>query len=337
MSRVLLVVGYVWPELSSAAGRHMMSLLNLFSENEWRVYFASAAAKTPLSIELSEYGIKSSSIELNSSSFDTLVRELNPLVALFDRFMTEEQYGWRVKSACPNCLCVLDTEDLHSLRFMRELELNQVKESIKGWEMLHRELASIYRSDLSLIISDYERDLLVELYEVPEDLLIHVPFLVNNERKGGLEYSKREHFMAIGNFRHKPNWDAVLYLKAEIWPLIRKQLPEAELHIYGAYLAPKVMQLNNKKEGFNIKGWVDDSKEVMGKARVCLAPLRFGAGLKGKLIEAMECGTPSVTTPVGAEGISGGMLWPGFVAEDSEVFARKAVELYANKTTWNLA
>src|SRR5690606_24068137 len=93
-------------------------------------------------------------------------------------------------------------------------------------------------------------------------------------------FAAREHFIAIGNFRHEPNWDSVLWLKHQLWPLIRRRcaplsdrLPE--LHIYGAYPPPKATQLHNPKEGFHIKGWAEDAGEVMRQARVCLAPLRF--------------------------------------------------------------
>jgi len=126
----------------------------------------------------------------------------------------------------------------------------------------------------------------------------------------------------------------VLWLKQEIWPIIRKKLPQAELHIYGAYPPPKATQLHNPKHGFLIKGWTQDAKQVMTQARVCLAPLRFGAGIKGKLAEAMFCGTPNVTTAIGIEGMHQNLPWSGDVAYSAEQFAHLAVELYQNQTQW---
>jgi glycosyltransferase involved in cell wall biosynthesis len=142
--------------------------------------------------------------------------------------------------------------------------------------------------------------------------------------------------MTIGNFRHAPNWDAVLYLQ-KIWPLIRKQLPKAELHIYGSYPPPKATALNNPKTGFLIKGWADNAYDVMQSARVCLAPLRFGAGIKGKLLEAMIMQTPSVTTRIGIEGMHNDLPWPGKVANNTEDFANAAVELYNSQTDFKHA
>jgi glycosyltransferase involved in cell wall biosynthesis len=150
-------------------------------------------------------------------------------------------------------------------------------------------------------------------------------------------FEERKNFIFIGNFLHEPNWNAVQYLKETIWPLIRKELPEAVLHIYGAYPSQKVLQLNNVKEGFLIMGRANDAQEVVCNARVVLAPLRFGAGIKGKLLEAMQCGTPSVTTTIGSESMHGDLPWNGFITDDVADFADAAVQLYENKTIWQKA
>ncbi|MGB5651436.1 MAG: glycosyltransferase family 4 protein, partial [Sedimenticolaceae bacterium] len=107
--------------------------------------------------------------------------------------------------------------------------------------------------------------------------------------------------------------------------------------IYGAYPPPRATQLNNAGQGFHIRGWADDAHQVMRRARVCLAPLRFGAGLKGKLVDAMSCGTPNVTTSVGAEAMHAELPWSGAIADDPEVFARLAVGLYQSKDQWQQA
>ena len=104
--------------------------------------------------------------------------------------------------------------------------------------------------------------------------------------------------------------------------------------IYGAYPTQKVTDLHNEKEGFIVKGRAEKAQEVISKAKVLLAPLQFGAGLKGKLIDAMQNGTPSVTTSIGAESMHRDLPWNGFVEDNPERFAEKAVELYANKELW---
>jgi glycosyltransferase involved in cell wall biosynthesis len=345
----LLVLGYVWPEPnSSAAGSHMLSLLTFFIHQGWQITFASPAQQGEHKVDLTELGIDEKTVALNCSSFDDFISELNPNMVLFDRFMLEEQFGWRVKKYCPDAMRILDTEDLHSLRYARHQALKQNRHLTKldlNSDIAKREIAAIFRCDLSLIISDYELELLKNHYGVPEHILLHCPFMLDlqNFVPSQNSYSDKQHFISIGNFRHEPNWDATLFLKQIIWPLIRKKLPKVELHIYGAYPPPKVTQLHNLKEGFLVKGWAEDAKQKMQQARVCLAPLRFGAGIKGKLAEAMFCGTPNVTTNIGIEGMAMGSDWSGLTTDLDKFdnrkgsavhFADHAIQLYQNEVLW---
>ena len=107
--------------------------------------------------------------------------------------------------------------------------------------------------------------------------------------------------------------------------------------MYGAYVSEKAKQLHNEIEGFLIKGRAESVIDVYSKARILLAPIPYGAGLKGKLFEAMQIGLPSVTTPMGAEGMHGTLDWNGFIAADDTDFIAKTVELYSNKSLWETA
>ncbi|QPK06173.1 glycosyltransferase [Vibrio kanaloae] len=337
----VLAIGYVWPEPnSSAAGSHMMSLLRLFKRQGWSVEFATPAQETEHMIDLSEEGITSQSIQLNCDSFDQYIEELQPDVVMFDRFMMEEQFGWRVEKVCPNAFKLLDTEDLQFLRNARHEAVKKEMELTKAHlysDLAKREIAAILRCDLSLIISSYEMELLQSEFNIDPKLLHHLPFMVdlNTLPESTKSFEERQHFMTIGNFRHAPNWDAVLQLQ-KIWPKIRKQLPDTELHIYGSYPPPKATALHNPKTGFHIKGWAKDAQEVMEQARVCVAPLRFGAGIKGKLLDAMKLQTPNVTSEIGSEGMlpQGELQWPGAVADDIDEFVEQAVALYNDEEKW---
>ncbi|WP_024591898.1 MULTISPECIES: glycosyltransferase [unclassified Pseudoalteromonas] len=338
----VLVIGYVWPEPnSSAAGTHMMSLLNAFRAQNWDVEFATPAQRTDHMVNLDDFGITSQSIALNCDSFDEYVKAYNPDIVMFDRFMMEEQFGWRVDKHCPHAIKILDTEDLQCLRNARHEAFKGEREfttSDLHSDIAKREIAAILRCDLSLIISSYEMSLLNSVFKIEPSLLHHLPFMVDLSSlpTSTKTFEQRQHFMTIGNFRHAPNWDAVLYLQ-KIWPLIRKQLPKAELHIYGSYPPPKATALNNPKTGFLIKGWADNAFDVMQSARVCLAPLRFGAGIKGKLLEAMIMQTPSVTTNIGAEGMHNDLPWPGKIANTADDFANAAIEMYTNQSDFEQA
>jgi len=355
----VLVIGYVWPEpRSSAASGHVMQILETFLQQGWDVTFSSPAGIGEHKADLLALGIGECPIELNNSSFDSFVAELAPDIVLFDQFMMEEQFGWRVEKHCPHALRVLETSDLQSLRHARHQRLkDRLKasddqddfsslfapalreefEHMADTDLAQREIAALYRCDLCLMVSEVEIELLVEQFKVPRSLLHWCPLMLDNPPAGCSPFADRAHFLSIGNFRHAPNWDAVLWMKTTLWPLIRQQLPGAQLHIYGAYTPPKATALHNPAQGFHIMNWAEDALQVMSGARICLAPLRFGAGIKGKIVDAMLCGTPNVTTPIGAEGMHGDMPWPGAIAQSATTLAEAAVHLYQDQAAWSAA
>jgi hypothetical protein len=344
--QTLLIIGFVWPEPnSSAAGGRMLQLINQFQQQGFEITFVSAAMDSDFMVDLSLLNVAKKSITLNCSSFDVFIKELNPSAVLFDRFMIEEQFGWRVAENCPNALRILDTEDLHCLRQARQKAFTTNTEftilDILKEEVAKREIASILRCDLSLMISEFEMELLKTTFKLDEKLLYYLPFLLEPISEATFEempsFEERKDFIFIGNFLHEPNWNAVQYIKESIWPLLRKELPDAELHIYGAYPSQKVTQLHQPKEKFFIKGRANDANEVVRNARIVLAPLRFGAGIKGKLIEAMQCGTPSITTTIGAESMRGEFSWNGFVTDNISEFVNKASQLYQDENLWKTA
>jgi len=238
----------------------------------------------------------------------------------------------------------LDTEDLHSVRNSRELALRNENPDFRDFlnnDISFRELASIYRSDLSLIISEWELDFLIRHFRVPAALLLYLPFLpeplTEESFQNSPSFEERHGFMTMGNLKHGPNLDAVFYLYKEIWPRITERMPSAEMFVYGAYTPSDLASRFRNNGSFRIMGRADHKKEPYSKHRVCLAPLRYGAGLKGKLIDAMRFGTPSVTTSIGAEGINGELAWNGQISDDADSFASEAVAIYSNKEEWDQA
>jgi len=339
----VLIIGFVFPEPnSSAAGGRMVQLISIFVAQGFEVTFASPAMDSDYMVDLNSLGVAKKTIALNCSSFDVFVKELNPSIVLFDRFMIEEQFGWRVAENCPDTLRLLDTEDLHCLRLARQKAFKENRlfstDDLLVTAVAKREIASILRCDISLMIAEYEMELLQTVFKIDSSLLYYLPLLLESIADSTIQklpsFEDRNNFVFIGNFLHEPNWNAVQYLKETIWPLILKHKPEAVLQIYGAYPSQKVVQLHKPKDGFYIMGRANDAQEVVRNAKVVLAPLRFGAGIKGKLVEAMQCGTPSVTTTTGAESMCGNLPWSGFITDDAQVFADKALELYNDKQLW---
>lgn len=328
----LVIIGLVIPEpASTAAGHRMMQLIDLFKEKNYKITFLTSANN----VEFSEK-IEIQKIEINNSGFDDLITKLNPDIVLFDRYISEEQFGWRVSENCPNALKMLDTEDLHFLREARRKAFTE-KQKIENQDFINdifkREIASILRCDLSLIISEFEVNLLISTFKMNPEILHYLPFLTEEINRNSKPFEERKHFVSIGNFLHEPNWQTVLQIK-KIWKAIRKKLPETELHIYGAYASEKVFQLHNEKEGFIVKGRAESVEKILNEYRILLAPIPFGAGLKGKLWESMKFGIPNVTSTIGAEGMHGNLDWNGFIEDSDEKLIQKSVELYSDENLW---
>ncbi|WP_270088903.1 glycosyltransferase [Sphingobacterium sp. SYP-B4668] len=339
MHQRLLIIGLVWPEpSSSAAGIRMRQLMTLFVSEGYDVTFACAASKSPYSLPLHDLQVHEVSIALNDDSFNHFVQTLAPDIVLFDRFMIEEQFGWRVAQECPHAMRILDTEDLHFLRHARQKQGTHLNPNIYN-EVTKREIAAILRSDITLIISKEELRLLTHTFRIDSRLLCYLPFLEPKITTAVTSlwnsFALRKDFVFIGNFLHEPNWQTVLRLKNEVWPLLRKKVPQSHLYIYGAYTPPKALQLNNPKEHFHIAGRAEDARQTISQYRLLLAPIPFGAGVKGKFIDAMQTGTPSITTHIGAEAMSStNQPWPGAIEDDIPLFVERAAALYHDQEAW---
>lgn len=326
-----LVLGKVWPEPSStAAGRRTLDVIIALQEAGWELHFASAAQKGVHALDLNAIDVCTYTIEVNDSGFDTWIHELAPDVVLFDRFMTEEQFGWRVAEQCPDALRVLDTSDLHCLRLAREKHLKTGKDLNLKNETALREVAAIFRCDLTLMISEFEMDVLRREFSVSDQLLSYWPFSVDTPSKS-VPFADRQNFIMIGSLMHPPNLDAARWCKQHIWPGIRAELPDAELHVYGSYGERYAAELNSPKDGFHFKGRAEDALATMQNYKVNLAPLRYGAGLKGKVFDGFLTGTPTVMTPIAAEGIFVDFGWG---LENIQAFVREAVRLHTDLVGW---
>jgi glycosyltransferase involved in cell wall biosynthesis len=338
-AKKVLFIGMVWPEpTSSAAGTRILQLVNLFLANGDEVHFASAASLGEFSFDLKSINVIAHAIELNNISFNHFISALQPNIIVFDRYVTEEQFGWRALQECPNALRLLDTEDLHFLRSARQTAIKKGEPENLYNEVTKREIASILRCDLSLIISEKEMDILENQFHLPSSVLHYIPFLEEEITETQIAnwptFEDRTGFVFIGNFLHEPNWQTVLVLKNEVWPILRKLMPTASLNIYGAYPSQKVMQLHNKAERLFVHGRADDAKKTISKHRILIAPIKFGAGAKGKFIDGMLTGTPSITTTIGAESMHGDLPWCGLIEDDLEAFCDKAKQLYEIKNSW---
>lgn len=347
-----LIIVTVWPEPeSSAAGWRVINVIDSLKEAGYDITVASPSRENDFSERLKLQEVTVKPVAINDLGFDMWIAEAQFDLAILDRFIIEEQFGWRIAEHSPSTIRVLDTEDLHFLRRARQQALAQGKSLDEIFndqielttEDACREIASIYRSDLSLILSDHEMDLLKNRFRVDPELLTPFRFCYRDIPETA-SFEQRENFVVIGNFRHPPNADGTLWLKREIWPEIRKHLKargeKAELHVYGAYPPKDAMNLSSEKEGFIVKGPAENAHETLKRYRVNLAPLRFGAGIKGKISDGWRAGAPVVTTPIGAEGMTlrnENSIFGGLITRSATEFADAAVLLYTNSVEWSQA
>ncbi len=341
----VLVIGHSQPESgATAAGVRMLQLLDNFKEQGAMVHFAAASKQGRYPDSLEGVVQEIHEIRLNDSSFDALVKLLDCQISVFDRFMTEEQYGWRVRAQLPHCKLILDTEDLHSLRLSRqeavEKGITWNKDFWYSHPVFSRELASILRCDLTLMISRAEIELLCGVFPWLSSLMVYAPFRMEApDNTNDLPHGSRKHFVFAGNGKHAPNADAIQILRSVVWPELSQLCPQAELHIYGAYL--EELPLGSKdfpgSDRFIIKGYAPSIKEVFKTARIQLAPLRFGAGVKGKIISGLQFGLPTLSTPVGWEGIGGKHIKNPLVVNEISQMIPKAAELYDESRQWEEA
>ena len=283
-----------WPSLSqTAAGTRSLQLLHLLQENNYQVTIASFFPTDTFSDELKQLGYECISLRLNDLGLVDYFKSKAYKVAFFDTFLMEEKLVWVIREAIPECINVLDTQDLHFLRRARskapsfstadhKLNLNN--------SYTYREMASIYRCDLSLIISLPEMKLLQNKFHVNSKSLLYLPFLYDDalfyESKKN-KFSTRSGLILLGNFLHIPNLDQAKFVIQQLSETIGEKLPNCSIKIIGAFPSQHLIDLAKNKKNIELLGYQDDLVAHFAACRMMIAPLRFGAGLKGKLFEAM--------------------------------------------------
>lgn len=236
-----------------------------------------------------------------------------------------------IRRHCPNAKVLYHTVDLHFLRMSREAELQNDKAKQKSADEMKRcEFDAIRAADASIVHSTAELELLRPL--LPEAKL-HVFPLIMDVKETNKGFTDRSDIIFVGGYQHTPNVDAVFYFVSEIMPLLRKQLPGVRFYAVGSRPPADMQALAS--EDVIITGFVENLSPLLEKMRVSVAPLRYGAGIKGKIGTAMAVGLPVVATSLAAEGMS---LIDGehiLIADGTEVFADAVIKMYRGSTLWN--
>jgi GT2 family glycosyltransferase len=252
-------------------------------------------------------------------------------IVLIARHYIAEKHIDTVRRFAPNALTVFDTHDLHFLREQRlaELEASPITAATAAASR-DAELALIRKVDVTLVVSPVERELLGSLLS---DAKVMVLSNIHEIQPPGLAFGEREGLVFIGGFRHPPNVDAVLWYANEVLPRVRDRLPGVKTYIVGSEVPPVIRKL--AAEDFVVTGYVPDITPYFTGCRVSISPLRYGAGVKGKINLAMSFGVPVVATSPSVEGM---YLTPGvdvLVGDDAEGFAEAIARVYGDERLWN--
>ena len=300
MKSKLLIIAHLWPESNTtAAGEHLLALIQSFKNADYQVHLGCTADKTSLGDSFSEDDVKVHKIALNCNSFDELLLDLRPEVVLFDRFISEEQFGWRVYKNLPQCYTLLNTEDLHSLRLSRSKGREEEWETTDTFK---REIASFYRVDKVLIISREEINKLTALLPSISSKLIYAPLIIHLRELANTSHRKPWSFIFFGSGKHPGN-RATLQRIIEMWPNILKIQPESSLIIFGAYYPESLINKVNKLRQVSFRGWVEDLDTILLNYQFLLSPTPFGAGLKGKVLQSINNGLTCLCSSLASEGI----------------------------------
>jgi GT2 family glycosyltransferase/glycosyltransferase involved in cell wall biosynthesis len=241
------------------------------------------------------------------------------------------QYMELVRQHAPQAQLVFDTVDLHYLREQREAELADRDDLRRqAAQTRDKELDLIRRSDVTLVVSPVEQALLAS--EAPQarvDILSNVHEVYGCRRS----YRERNDLVFMGGYQHTPNVDAVLWFADEILPLIRAEAPEITFHVVGSK-APDSVRALGERPGISFHGFVPDIAPFMDNCRLAVAPLRFGAGVKGKVNMSMSYGQPVVATPIAIEGMHAEAGRDVLIADTPEAFAEEVLRAYRDPELW---
>ncbi|WP_150497966.1 glycosyltransferase [Roseibium aquae] len=250
----------------------------------------------------------------------------------FFRYTTLEPNLGVLKTYVPQVPVILHNVDLHYLREKREQELSAKQGYSHTWQSTRKlELQTYQNTDCLIVHTQKEHDTIKSVINDQE--IIVFPYIAE-VNPGTAPFAKRTNIMFLGGFTHSPNIDSVHYLVDEIWPLVRHRLPpNCRLDIVGSNPTPDVLDLANDQ--ISVHANAPALEPHFNNARVFVAPLRFGAGIKGKLIQSLSFGVPSVGTSIAVEGMALIEDQDISVADTPEIFASKIIDLYFNEEKWS--
>lgn len=236
-----------------------------------------------------------------------------------------------VREFAPKSHLIFDTVDLHFLREKREAAITGQRDNReRAREKRQIEFDLIQETDQTWVVSPVEREVILSSH--PHSSVEVVSNIV--ELPGSVTpFAERRDILFIGSFQHPPNTDGVLFFSREILPLVQERIPDLRFYIIGDKAPPEVVALSSER--VILTGYQPDVSIYFNTVTLSVAPLRYGAGVKGKINQSMAFGVPVVATSVAAEGMDITNREEGLIADTPETFAEAVIELYRSESLWN--
>lgn len=322
----------VTPDRDSGSVR-MFNILKILVELDCKVVFASAGLvfQEPYVHDLQQIGVEVLYGPFVKSIDDYLKKWGDSFDAvILSRADLADKYFQAVKLNCPNAVIIFDTVDVHYIREQRMAALkNSAALSWIAEERKKQELTLISKANVTLVVSPTEKEIICK--ELPGSR-IEIISNIHNVHQNSVGFKEREGILFVGGFEHPPNVDAVMFYIDHIFPLLQKRLATTTTYIIGSN-PPKAF-FDRASDNMVITGHVKDIEPYLLKCRVSVAPLRFGAGVKGKINLSMSYGLPVVATSTAIEGMH---LTNGVdvaVSDTPQGFIDALIRIYENEVLW---
>lgn len=333
--KMVLIIDHYVPEPDKDSGSvRMSSLIGVLQNMGYAVTFwpQNLNQSEPYTRNLQEQGVEVMYGVIDFLEFSEERGHFYDLVIL-SRPSVAPSYLDIVRALYTDAKIIYDTVDLAYIRIARQAQLEnnpQLKDISTDWKKV--ELGIVERTDTTLVVSNFEKREILKLIPTAKIKVVSNIHTIKAAQKFNVPFETRKDLLFIGGFAHQPNVDAVLWFSKEIMPLLTKYIPDIKLLVIGSNPPQSVTNLSSKN--IRILGYVEDVAPYFSKSKVFVAPLRYGAGVKGKIGQAVEYGLPVVSTEIGIEGMHLKNERSCLVANDAEDIAQAIIKLYSNKKLW---
>ncbi|NEO57838.1 MAG: tetratricopeptide repeat protein [Okeania sp. SIO3B5] len=311
------------------------NLIKIFQSLDYKVTFAP---DNLLYVEKYTEDLQRLGVECLYCSYVTsIISHLETYGSQYDvvylaRLEFTEKYIDKVKKFAPQATIIYDTVDLHYLREQREAKIKNSSElNKKAINTKERELALMAKADCTLVVSMMEKQMLEKENPHLKNIdFFHMPRDIYGAEKG---FADRKNILFIGGFQHPPNVDAVLYFVQEVFPLVKQKIDDIKIFIIGSKAPEEILNLSS--DDVIITGHVPDVSEYFNNCKMSVAPLRYGAGIKGKILTSFSYGLPVVATPIAAEGMGIKNGYDVLIGKNPKNFAQQVANLYSDNNLWS--